>query len=165
MPSWPIEMPSETEIVPNSSGTPSAPLTPIFAFFASRFSDRLHGVISFHDDATPICGLRQSSSPMPTARNMPRAAAPSSPSVTIELWGLRCSRLTAETLRRSVSAMPSPSATIVLRLPRTAYLSVVLLLVGTVPLAFGGDDYRSIRDVANGTGHGGSFTVSWRVVL
>ena len=41
--------------------------------------------------------------------------------------------------------MPSPSATIVLRLPRTAYLSVVLLLLGTVPLAFGGDDYRSIE--------------------
>ena len=77
-------------MVPNSSGKPSAPRTPTLAFFASRLSDRLHGVISFHDEATPICGLRQSSSPMPTARSMPRAAARSTPSVTIELCGLRC---------------------------------------------------------------------------
>jgi len=52
----------------------------------------LHGVISFQDDATPICGLRQSSSPMPTARNMPRAPARSMPSVTMLLCGLRCWR-------------------------------------------------------------------------
>src|SRR3954469_23852093 len=91
MPLWPIEMPSETEIVPNSSGKPSAPRTPILAFLASRSRERLHGVISFQDEATPICGLRQSSSPMPTARSMPRAAARSSPSVTTWLWGLRCS--------------------------------------------------------------------------
>jgi len=82
MPLWPMEMPSETEIVPNSSGNASAPRTPIFAFLASRSSDRLQGVISFQDDATPICGLRQSSSPMPTARSIPRAAARSRPSVT-----------------------------------------------------------------------------------
>jgi hypothetical protein len=64
--------------------------------------------------------------------------------------------------------MASPTAapaTIVLRLPRTAYLSVVLLLLGTVPLAFGADDYRSIRDVANGTGHGGGFTLGWRIAF
>src|SRR3954463_7122220 len=89
MPLWPIEMPSETEIVPNSSGKPSAPRTPILAFLARRSRDRLQGVISFHDDATPICGLRQSSSPMPTARSMPRAAARSRPSVTMWLCGLR----------------------------------------------------------------------------
>ena len=50
--------------------------------------DRLHGVISFHEDAMPICGLSQSSSPMPTARSMPRAAARSMPSVTSTLRGL-----------------------------------------------------------------------------
>src|SRR3954470_2447380 len=48
----------------------------------------LHGVISFHDEPTPICGLTQSSSPMPTARSMPRAAVFSSPSVTSRLRGL-----------------------------------------------------------------------------
>ena len=44
-------------------------------------------MISFQDDATPICGLSQSSSPMPTARSMPRAPARSRPSVTSRLRG------------------------------------------------------------------------------
>ena len=82
MPSWPMAMPSETEMVPNSSGYPPAACTPFFTALASRSRDRLHGVISFHDDATPICGLTQSSSPMPTARSIPRAAVFSRPSVT-----------------------------------------------------------------------------------
>ena len=45
-------------------------------------------MISFHELATPICGLTQSSSPMPTARSMPRAAVFSMPSVTSRLRGL-----------------------------------------------------------------------------
>ena len=45
-------------------------------------------MISFHDEATPICGFSQSSSPMPTARSIPRAAAFSRPSVTSRLRGL-----------------------------------------------------------------------------
>ena len=65
MPSWPIEMPSDTEMVPNSSGKPPAACTPSLTALASRSSDRLHGVISFHDEPTPICGLAKSSSPMP----------------------------------------------------------------------------------------------------
>lgn len=88
MPSWPIEIPSETEMVPNSSGNPPAADTPSFTAFARRCSDRLHGVISFHEDATPICDLPQSSSPIPTARSMPRAAVFSRPSVTSRLRGL-----------------------------------------------------------------------------
>ena len=88
MPSWPIEMPSDTEMVPNSIGKPPAANTPSLTALASRSSDRLHGVISFHDDATPICGLAKSSSPMPTARSIPRAAAFSRPSVTSRLRGL-----------------------------------------------------------------------------
>ena len=55
---------------------------------ASRSSDRLHGVISFHETATPICGLAKSSSPIPTARSMPRDAVASSPSVTWRDRGL-----------------------------------------------------------------------------
>ena len=43
MPSWPIEIPSETEIVPNSSGYPPAACTPFFTAFASRSRERLHG--------------------------------------------------------------------------------------------------------------------------
>ena len=45
-------------------------------------------MISFQLDATPIWGLAKSSSPMPTARSMPRAAARSSPSVTSRERGL-----------------------------------------------------------------------------
>src|SRR6188474_573536 len=77
-----MAMPSETEMVPNSSGYPPAACTPFLTAFANRSSDRLQGVISFHEDATPIWGLTQSSSPMPTARSIPRAAVFSRPSVT-----------------------------------------------------------------------------------
>src|SRR4051794_18182170 len=169
MPSWPIEIPSETEMVPNSSGKPSAPRTPTFACFASRSSDRLQGVISFQLLATPICGLCQSSSPIPTARSMPRAAARSTPSVTTELWGLRCGRRSPSAVglltrkpygdagepcigaaatrasrgrstvyyRAGVGDVTTePAKTAVFRLPRTAYLIVVFLVFGTVPLAF-----------------------------
>src|SRR3954466_3956148 len=81
-------MPSDTEIVPNSMGKPPASKTPSLTALARRSRDRLHGVISFHDDPTPICDLTKSSSPIPTARNMPRAAAFSRPSVTSRLRGL-----------------------------------------------------------------------------
>ncbi len=46
-------------------------------------------MISFHEEATPICGFCQSSSPIPTARSIPRDAAFSMPSVTSLLRGLR----------------------------------------------------------------------------
>jgi hypothetical protein len=88
IPSWPIEMPSDTVIVPNSSATPPAARTPSFAAAASRLIDTLHGVISFHDDAIPICGLSQSSSVRPTARSIERAAAFWIPSVTSRERGL-----------------------------------------------------------------------------
>ena len=45
-------------------------------------------MISFQLDATPTCGLSQSSSPMPTARSMPRDAVASRPSVTTRERGL-----------------------------------------------------------------------------
>lgn len=89
MPSWPMEMPSDTEMVPNSSGKPPPACTPSFDAFARRSRDRLQGVISFQDEATPICGFSQSSSPMPTARSIPRAAARSRPSVTARECGFR----------------------------------------------------------------------------
>src|SRR3954447_12141675 len=88
MPSCPMEMPSETEMVQNSSGYPPAACTPFFTALASRSSERLQGVISFQLDATPICGLAKSSSPIPTARSIPRAAARSRPSVTSRERGL-----------------------------------------------------------------------------
>ena len=88
IPSWPIEMPSETEMVPNSKGYPPAACTPSLTALASRSRERLHGVISFQLDATPIWGLSQSSSLMPTARSMPREPVASRPSVTTRERGL-----------------------------------------------------------------------------
>ena len=82
MPSWPIEMPSLTVIVPNSIGKPPESRTPRFTCSASARSVRLHGVISFHELATPIWGLSQSSSVIPTARSMARAGARRGKSVT-----------------------------------------------------------------------------------
>jgi hypothetical protein len=45
--------------------------TPSLTALANRSSDRLHGVISFRDEPTPICGLAKSSSPIP----LPAASA------------------------------------------------------------------------------------------
>ncbi len=82
IPSWPMEMPSLTAMVQNSKGKPPASRTPCLARLASRSSGRLQGVTSFHDEATPTCGLSQSASVIPTARSMARAGARSNPSVT-----------------------------------------------------------------------------------
>ena len=91
-------------MVPNSIGKPPACRTPSLAALASRSSERLQGVISFQDEATPICGLLMSSSVIPTARSIARAGARWSPSVTSVLRGLRV--LTGGTLRTA----GSPSA-------------------------------------------------------
>ena len=88
MPSWPIEMPSDTAMVVNSIGNPPASRTPTFERLASRSSGMLQGVTSFHDDATATCGLPQSSSVMPIARSIARAGARLGPSVTSRLRGL-----------------------------------------------------------------------------
>ena len=88
MPSWPIEMPSETVIVPNSRPTPPARTTPSLAAAASRRSDALHGVISFHALAIATWGFSQSSSVRPTARSIARDAARWMPSVTSRERGL-----------------------------------------------------------------------------
>ena len=94
IPSWPIEIPSLIAIVTNSSGNPPASRTPSFARFARRSSGMLHGVTSFQLDATPTCGLSQSSSVMPTARSMARAPDFSMPSVTSRLRGFMSSGMT-----------------------------------------------------------------------
>ena len=82
--------------MPNSIGKPPAWCTPSLAAVARRSRDRLQGVISFHDDAMPIWGFAKSSSVIPTARSIPRAAARSIPSVTSRLRGLR----SADSMRR-----------------------------------------------------------------
>ena len=82
MPSWPMEMPSDTAIVTNSMGKPPASRTPTLDRLARASRDMLHGVTSFHDEATPTWGLDQSASVMPMARSMARAGARVGPSVT-----------------------------------------------------------------------------------
>ena len=54
IPSWPMEIPSETEIVPNCIGNPPASMIPLREALARRSNERLHGVISFQEDAIPI---------------------------------------------------------------------------------------------------------------
>src|SRR3954468_19997613 len=123
---------------------------------ASRSSERLQGVISFHDEATPICGFSQSSSPMPTARSMARAGALVIPSVTSRLRGLRSAVSVlvgrSSTLVTVGDAMPAvcgdgrprlgPWVLVAvparLRMSRTALLPVVLLLVAVLSLTAAG---------------------------
>ena len=88
MPSWPIEMPSDTVIVPNSRATPPASRIPARTSSASDRSVMLQGVISFHELAMPTCGFTQSSSVSPIARSIARAAAFCLPSVTSRERGL-----------------------------------------------------------------------------
>src|SRR5438477_782737 len=97
MPSWPMEIPSDTAIVTNSSGKPPAARTPSLALSARRSRGMLQGVTSFQDEATPTWGFSQSSSRMPTARSMARAGARSKPCVTSGLRGLGigCSSMAA----------------------------------------------------------------------
>ena len=73
IPSWPIEMPSETAMVTNSNGNPPAARPPPWPAGPAGRAGRLHGVTSFQLDATPTWGLSQSASVMPTARSMARA--------------------------------------------------------------------------------------------
>ena len=85
IPSVPIEIPSLTVTVPKICGTPPATRTPSRTFSASRLICELQGVISAHVLAMPTSGLSKSSSVKPTARNIARFGARTSPSVIILL--------------------------------------------------------------------------------
>ena len=82
IPSWPIEMPSETAMVANANPTPPPTRTPSLARSARTGPVTLQGVTSLPAETTPTCGLVKSSSERPTARNMARAPARAGPSVT-----------------------------------------------------------------------------------
>ena len=88
MPSVPIDTPSETAIVLNSSGVPPASRIPRFTSSASSRWLRLHGIVSIHVVATPISGLARSSSVKPTPFSIERAPARSGPSVIAALFRL-----------------------------------------------------------------------------
>ena len=84
IPSVPIEMPSETVIVLNTTALAPAASAPSAARDASRSMCMLHGVTRLQVEATPICGFLKSASLKPTARNIERLGARSIPSTTRE---------------------------------------------------------------------------------
>ena len=86
IPSVPIDTPSETETVLNSSGVPPAARIPRFTRWASARWLRLHGIVSIHVVETPTSGFARSSSVRPTAFSIARAGARSGPSVSAALW-------------------------------------------------------------------------------
>src|SRR5262249_14415857 len=86
IPTGPMETPSETAIVLNSSGVPPASRMPRFTSCASSRWFRLQGIVSIHVVATPISGFARSSSVKPTPFNIDRAPARSGPSVSAWLW-------------------------------------------------------------------------------
>jgi hypothetical protein len=82
MPGVPIEIPSDTVMVLNSTPLPPATSTPATASFASSLMCMLHGVRFAHVEAMPICGLPKSASWNPTARSIARAGVCFAPSTT-----------------------------------------------------------------------------------
>src|SRR5258707_2622311 len=85
MPSVPMEMPSLTVMVPNICGMAPAVCSDLLASCARSFKPRLQGVMLLYALATPTIGLSKSASPKPTARNMERFGARSTPCVMVLL--------------------------------------------------------------------------------
>ncbi len=102
IPSVPIEMPSETVIVPKTCGIVPAARSASMARSASGAIPTLQGVRLLWALATPTMGFWKSASPKPTARSIERLGARSSPSVMARLR------------RRVVMSVP-PDAPILIR--------------------------------------------------
>ena len=85
MPSVPIEIPSETVIVPKTCGIVPAARSASIARSASGPIPTLQGVRLLWAFATPTMGFSKSASPKPTARSIERLGARSSPSVMARL--------------------------------------------------------------------------------
>ena len=77
----PIDIASETVIVPNSNGEPPDVRTPTFISSTNGLIPALHGVTSLCVDATPTNGASMSASDMPIARIIERCGARITPSV------------------------------------------------------------------------------------
>jgi hypothetical protein len=80
IPRWPIETPSETEMVVNSNGVPPAAATPSFAASAWGRSDSEQGVFSPCVLMTPTKGFAIAASSRPRARMNVRCDVRSRPS-------------------------------------------------------------------------------------
>jgi hypothetical protein len=85
MPSVPIEMPSETVMVPNILGMAPAFFNAASAREASGPMPTLQGVMVLCAFATPTMGLTKSFSPNPTARSKARLGDRWTPCVTVLL--------------------------------------------------------------------------------
>jgi hypothetical protein len=87
IPSVPIEIPSETVIVPKTWGIAPASRRACMAPSAREAIPTLQGVRLLWALATPTMGLSKSASPNPTARSIERLGARASPPVTARLRG------------------------------------------------------------------------------
>ena len=85
MPSWPMAMPSQMPMTPNSNGTPPASRMPCRIFSASSRRCLWPGTMSFHAFAMPMNGLPMSSSVTPTALRSARCGVLSMPFLTLSL--------------------------------------------------------------------------------
>ena len=85
MPSVPIETPSDTAIVLNSTGVPPVSTIPRRTWRASSRWFQLHGIVSIHVVAMPTSGRASASSSKPMPFNIARAGARSTPSVSAAL--------------------------------------------------------------------------------
>ena len=101
MPSVPIAIPSDTTMVPNAKGVPSAARTPSLTSSTRGAMCALHGVTSLCVEAMPTNGARMSSSVRPMARICERAAARYAPSVVCQLRCLPGARLASRLVTKS----------------------------------------------------------------
>ena len=85
MPSVPMDMASETVMVPNVKGVPSAAKTPRFTSSTSGAIPELQGVTSLWVEATPTKGAAMSLSLSPIAFIIERWGARIAPSVVSQL--------------------------------------------------------------------------------
>jgi hypothetical protein len=100
MPGVPIEMPSDTVMVPNVVLLPPAASAPFAAASASLSMCMLHGVRLLHVEAMPTCGFLKSRSTNPTARSIARLGVCLTPSNTSFEYGR------GSTLRRLIERAP-----------------------------------------------------------
>ena len=87
MPGVPIEMPSETVMVLNTTLLAPAASAPCAAASASLSMCMLQGVTIDQVEAMPTCALAKSWRWKPTGYNMARLGACSTPSTTTEEYG------------------------------------------------------------------------------
>ena len=99
MPGVPIEMPSDTVIVLNSTLLPPALARRAGVGRARSSMCMLQGVTMLQVEAMPICGFVKSASLNPTARSIARLGERSAPSTTRREYRRRCDPLIGRSYR------------------------------------------------------------------